>query len=333
MSILRRKIDLNRGGPAPIEPINEMWDPLHRSMCQYLSSLSVENWEPRNCKVKTGDFKTLSSEIDLPTPFFRLGTRERPMMMAMAFDNAMTRWITQTRLGVENNNNAEAQAPGQLDLMLMRPPSDIVQKAVQALWIHYKSNGQRSELRFTAQGLSPKTFDVPKDGETWVSVALASKLMPPTDETGKPLPEENSQDSALDELSEVKCYIIMPRSLYESISSDFLADRGNNVIDPTSPWARHMRSTVSQATAPVKVILEKKRMSIAECTRFELGQVIELPGVSLDNLSLETEIKNGFTVFAQGQLGVFRSSRAVKLIDDLEDDFITDIHTVGLNRV
>ena len=118
--------------------------------------------------------------------------------------------------------------------------------------------------------------------------------------------------------------VLLPQNFLLQI----LATGGNDaqapVIDPENPWTRHMRTSLDTAIVPVRAVVETCRMTVADCTRFEIGQVIELPGVSLQSIGLEAEMSGSSVNFASAALGIFKSHRAVKLIEDMDSEFCSD---------
>jgi len=63
-------------------------------------------------------------------------------------------------------------------------------------------------------------------------------------------------------------------------------------------------------------------MTVAECTRLEIGQIISLPGVSLQDMKLEATLRDEKICVVKGALGIHKSNRAVKLTEDPSPEFI-----------
>ena len=89
-----------------------------------------------------------------------------------------------------------------------------------------------------------------------------------------------------------------------------------------------MHDTVMQSALPVKVIIEVLSLSVADCTRLELGQTIALPGASHKNLNVNAEVGGHVVTLATSTLGVCKSNKAVKLLDDIDPGFLSDIGSV-----
>jgi len=75
------------------------------------------------------------------------------------------------------------------------------------------------------------------------------------------------------------------------------------------------------------------------CTRLAIGQVIPLPGVSLQSMGVEVEMEDDSlgqsthrgqklpkrVEVARATLGIYKTNRAVKLIEDLDQNFVQDM--------
>jgi len=106
-----------------------------------------------------------------------------------------------------------------------------------------------------------------------------------------------------------------------------------------NPWNLHMRETLKDAPTNIRVVVESFRMSVADCTRLAIGQVIPLPGVSLQSMGVEVEMEDDSlgqsthrgqklpkrVEVARATLGIYKTNRAVKLIEDLDQNFVQDM--------
>jgi len=109
--------------------------------------------------------------------------------------------------------------------------------------------------------------------------------------------------------------------MLKRLGAAFESHQAQPVIDPSDPWTQHMRGAIDRAIVPVRAVVETCRMTVADCTRFEIGQVIKLPGVSLQSIGIETEFGEGKASFVPGALGIYKSHRAIKLTEDLDPTF------------
>jgi len=82
----------------------------------------------------------------------------------------------------------------------------------------------------------------------------------------------------------------------------------------------------------IRAVVESCHMTIAECTRLEIGQVISLPGVSLNTVGIFLDSETSDTEepetdaieLTRGSLGIFKKNRALKLIENIDPSFTHD---------
>ena len=83
--------------------------------------------------------------------------------------------------------------------------------------------------------------------------------------------------------------------------------------DESEEWARHMRRVVAATPLRLEAVLERSRVAVAELARLEVGEVIPLPDVTLDDVTLEIEVAGRTHTIATGRLGSYRRNKAVRL--------------------
>ncbi len=91
------------------------------------------------------------------------------------------------------------------------------------------------------------------------------------------------------------------------------------------PTRDNLRKSMRRSTIGLDAVLEKLPLTIAEISRLEVGQVLELPGVEPGVLSLCAETMHGSVVISQGELGTWKGKRALKLQAPLLESFVQEI--------
>ena len=86
-----------------------------------------------------------------------------------------------------------------------------------------------------------------------------------------------------------------------------------------------LRNSVRHSAIRLDAVLAKLPLTLGACSRLEVGQVLELPGTESGRLSLYAETMNGNVAISQGELGVWKGHRALKLSEPLLDSFIKEI--------
>lgn len=79
---------------------------------------------------------------------------------------------------------------------------------------------------------------------------------------------------------------------------------------------------IDKSVTSLRAVLESCEMTVADCTRLQIGQVIPLPGVSLQELRVEAQLKDTRVCIARAALGIHKTRRAVQLVEDVSAEFI-----------
>ncbi len=224
----------------------------------------------------------------------------------------------------------EAFNPSMLDCLLMQPTATQIGECLAEI------------LSFPAPmktqiGLSFDALDVGKPALRAIgeAITLTLSIKPLTDDRGSSNqgPEDQSKDGQAPSREPLFIDLILPRALLKDMMRASPAKEASApVLDPAHPWAVHMRQAVNAANVPVRAVVESCAMTVAECTRLEIGQVIALPGVTLDAVQLFIDMETGPKAkalpvsLAQGSLGIFKKNRALKMNEEIDPDFIKDMN-------
>lgn len=119
--------------------------------------------------------------------------------------------------------------------------------------------------------------------------------------------------------------VLMPRHAFDIYMSEVNLDAvSTDVIDQEiieKNWMRRINPTQTR----LRSVLESCRMSVADCTRLEIGQVLPLPGASLGAIKIEAEFGDKRQVILQGAMGVHKSHKAIRLKSNLDTAFTDNI--------
>ena len=86
-----------------------------------------------------------------------------------------------------------------------------------------------------------------------------------------------------------------------------------------------LRKRVRSTTVVLDAVLDSMSMTIGECSRLEVGQVIALPGAKMDKLVLSADTVSGSLPISQGELGAWKGFRALKLRLPVAENVIREI--------
>lgn len=116
-------------------------------------------------------------------------------------------------------------------------------------------------------------------------------------------------------------YIDLPKGLHDAFLDDYILQTGQG--DETACPPLSSRPNLTQTPTPLRALLEELDMSVAQCTRLEIGEVIPLPGISVNNIRVQAEMHNGNRLdIAKARLGIFKSNKALKIQRDVNTQFL-----------
>ncbi len=86
-----------------------------------------------------------------------------------------------------------------------------------------------------------------------------------------------------------------------------------------------LRKSVRTSSITVSAVLDQVTMSVGQCSRLNIGQVLPLENADPKYLRLSTETLKGPLDIAQGEMGIWKEARAVKLSSAVSDEFLRNI--------
>lgn len=86
-----------------------------------------------------------------------------------------------------------------------------------------------------------------------------------------------------------------------------------------------LRERVRGSTITLDAVLDRMTLSLGDCSRLEVGQVLALSEVDSDRLTLCADTVDGSVDIGQGQLGVWKQRRAMKLTTEVLESFTKDL--------
>lgn len=96
---------------------------------------------------------------------------------------------------------------------------------------------------------------------------------------------------------------------------------GNEANDLDAANDRRLSPRLGPCQVDVKAVADRVRMSVADCSRLEIGHVVALPGLRFDQLELTIEMGEGQVPFVDAALGADKGQKAVRLNRGLDPSF------------
>jgi hypothetical protein len=299
MSVLRKKIDKAVFiSSLDVDKVKRVWANTHEQILESLTAfIDPLYWKADMINV----FKLAPNDIAEVYPergiYTALGATDRDMKCVLSFDPKLASIVSRYGFASEISDleNLETYEFSEFDIAIM---DDFI-RSVRAIL-------DMPSLTFRSDFTEFSQIPLVQDQSEWVKVELnfLTSLTPKS---------ENARlnVSVLLRLAHVKDRLKnAPDIEDEEMAIEFDED--------TEALTRH----VDQSHTPLRTVLESREMTVADCTRLSIGQVIPLPGISLKELRIEAELKNSRVCIAKGALGIHKTRRAIQLVEDIDQAFI-----------
>lgn len=325
MAILRKKLDVKPGLPDHIKNNLTIWRSLHLAICAAFSELTEMSWEAGKVEINFGELKALQSALPDTGLCFSYGDAEGPGTLLAYYEPRFAAQVTARSLEIQADVVDETYVPGMLDLILFKP---VIQSFDTELGDIFAAtyNIPDDRLRQLEQAHNLEDIGLAKDVGVWNEVTFYIQQAEDINsksgaDKAKSKTKKKADPKTVSKPSSLAFRILLPQSLLQHLLASSVNEAASPVIDAQNPWTHHMRQSLDTAIVPVRAVVETCRMTVADCTRFEIGQIIDLPGVSLQSIGLETEMIDGNVNFGSAALGIYKAHRAVKLIENVNPEF------------
>ncbi len=102
-------------------------------------------------------------------------------------------------------------------------------------------------------------------------------------------------------------------------------ERGGMNADVQSVCSAALRRSIRSSSIQLNAVIDHLELTIAECSRLEAGDVLELPAADTEKLTLTAETIDGNVNIGGGSLGAWRDYRALKLQVPVSESFLQEI--------
>ena len=89
-----------------------------------------------------------------------------------------------------------------------------------------------------------------------------------------------------------------------------------------------LRASVKSSMIAIEGVLDRLTLTIGQCSRFEVGQLIALPDVDTSRVSLRAETVNGNVDIGLCEMGVWKQQRALKLKTPILEPFLRELESL-----
>ncbi|CAM3672361.1 hypothetical protein [Litorimonas haliclonae] len=248
-----------------------------------------------------------------------LGRDEKVTESLFLFDTTLAAILNKSGIDgrISDLSGLKDHSVSELDLFLMEPLITFLKKdLVKMLGAAEEGKGQEDQtkpqtnrLEFQKEETELTAFMMSDEHKSWRRIEMSFQAQLAEGEDAQP----------------VSLSIILPQSFLEETleAAHIENETADDVLLPEN--AKFLGRHIDKSVTSVRAVLDSFQMSVADCTRLEIGQILPLPGVSLENISLEVEMRNQRLAVANGLLGIHKTRRAVKLSEDISDEFRSDV--------
>ena len=343
-AVLKTKINasLKQSSASADIPNTQMslFEPLQNSLCEMLRALTEEEFEPGAVNISAlspPDIPSVVNAAGIKVHFKLAAETEYYGLLSLGLTAQVTRrslLFSEDQLSLNKD-----YSPSRLDCLLLQPMAELIGEKTSELFSIEPIPVTKIGLKFQDLGIGKADLKaMGRLAQVKISVekAITVDAKAKSNKTAKKSKDKKaSSDTNTDEL--FFC-LTLPQIMLDNLATaqSSVSTVAAPVIDPTHPWAVHMRQSVNSAHVPVRAVVESCAMTVAECTRLEIGQVISLPGVSLGSVRLFIDMESGPLAkrapvgLTHGALGIFKKNRALKMNEAVDPDFIQDLnlHTI-----
>jgi flagellar motor switch protein FliM len=299
MSVLRKKIDKAVFiSSLDVEKVKRVWSDTHELMLEGLTRfIDPLYWKVDMINV----FKLAPADIAEVFPergiYTAIGATERDMKCVISFDPKLAAIVSKYGFASEVSDleNLDGYEFSEFDIAIM----DEFIRSV-------RRNLDMPSLTYRSDFIDFSQIPLVQDQSEWVKVELnfLTSLTPKSENARLSV-------SVLLRLAHLKDRLRSSPDIPEE-------EKAIEFDEDTEALTRH----VDQSHTPLRTVLESREMTVADCTRLSIGQVIPLPGISLKELRVEAELRNTRVCIAKGALGIHKTRRAIQLVEDIDKAFV-----------
>lgn len=296
-SVLRRKIEAGAGIPPTILQFHEFWDPLQVNVAGWKSETFAREVRaiPETRRVVAGNVAAAQLDGQLS---FAFNGRYSPGVCAVAIDDFGAGLNAARRLN-QGEDELDGISPLFRKLLFETQAASLWRCVASPFGDHVLMGSQVpvAEAALVAGGFSPDQRYLV------VGYKLAANG------------------------GEARFWIVFNLDYVMRRAVEFAQQvaRQRAVASASASGRGALRESVKLSMITVEGVLSRLPMTIGECSRFEVGQVIALSDVNTASVSLQAETVNGTVDIGQCEMGVWKRQRALKLKTPILEPFTREL--------
>lgn len=294
-SVLRKKIEAGAGISPTILQFHEFWEPLQTKVASWvLETFGIETKAvPEARRVVAGNLAR--SQLDgLLT--FAFNAKFSPGLCAIAIDEAGAGMNAGQRLQ-QGADSLEGVSP-LFQKLLFETPAFALWRLIASGFADHTvlgSHAPLSELPQAAGGFEP--------AHRYLMIGFSCAL----------------------EDKQARFWIVFDLDYVQQRSIEFAQQAAHQRQSASSQGRGALRDSVKSSMIRIEGVLDRISMTIGECSRLEVGQIIALPDVDTARVSLQAETVNGAVDIGHCEMGVWKRQRALKLKSPILEPFTREL--------
>ena len=290
-AVLRKKIDSGAGVPPSILQMQEFWTQLLSRTEDWATDTFGLEIKPVLSGRRVVNGQAVAEIADNPFTLF-FASDVSPGLCVVAFDAACAARCAATRLR-QDPSSLEGASPLFLKLLSEQP--------TVALW-------QRLAEGLPGHDVLAREDPQSDASETTGEFAPASRYL-----------EVELGLSFDGQAASVKC--LFDVDYLQTYARNGVRQTADRKAEACSQSPKSLSNSVKASAISLDAVLDRMTLTIGECSRLEIGDVLPLASADAGHLSLCAETVHGSVDIGTGELGVWKRQRAVRLHTPISESF------------
>jgi len=295
VSVLEKKMSMNSGLPPSLLNHEKFWELLTSHLMDWMFETFKVECDVAISTQKKIDAKEASEIMGAPTSYLVNDFGSAVPAGILLDETLMTKYAA-LRLS-ELPDQLSGTSPVFLQLL-----SETVVKDLLFRMSDWLTNGTETEKPFGASMIELSTAAL-SNTNTYMLVVIE-------------LATEDGEKFSINFIVETEKLLTLHAERTQSTRN---GEAGAGDSNPT------LRRSVRNSMLDLEVIIDQMSLTIADCSRLEIGQELPLPAGDRTKLSLVAKTIKGDENIAAGELGVWKNFKALKLNTPVSDGFIRNM--------
>ena len=288
-AVLRKKLESSGGVPPRVLQNKPFWTTLERTISTWLNGVLQDEGELRLQSREVSPGAALADDL-FGAYVYGFRNESREFVVAVSIDNLVAARFAAQKM--QQDASRLAEAPQLFLQLLLEPPATRLSEELATTFDMLGAEGEMPEAA-AFEGLEI-------EGNCLVVYYLC---------------DLEGQAFRIGVALKLDAVLAMADSAGDDSLGGGAVSGGKGLSQPR----------VQNSSVQLDVVLDRVPMTVAECLRLEAGSVIELPGTHRSKLTVTANTVEGPVDIAEGELGVWKHQRAVRLKSQIDPAFLQEV--------